>query len=247
MSPVNSVYFPNMNPSPSSQMPNLGDVEEKQDFLKLLVAQMRHQDPMSPMEGTEFASQLAQFSSLEELQNLGQKLENSLQADMLLAQSINNTMAATLIGKNVNAAVNNVHFKGEEDTEISFELTTRSKEVTIDILDENGLTLRTIKTKGMDEGVNNVAWNGTDDRGNLVPLGDYSVVISAQISDHSSIPVQPVVSGRVSGVRYIDGSPMLKVNGMDIPFGAVLSIMEGNPAQDEEENAISRLIRSIRQ
>src|SRR5438128_316492 len=64
------------------------------DFLKLLMAQMKNQDPMSPMQGTEFTTQLAQFSSLQGIQQL-----NTNFANLLLLQGL--TQGTNLIGKTV--------------------------------------------------------------------------------------------------------------------------------------------------
>jgi flagellar basal-body rod modification protein FlgD len=68
----------------------------KQEFLKLLIAQLRNQDPMNPMEDREFITQLAQFSSLEALDNVGKQLDG-------LARSQTLTQAAGLIGKRIEA------------------------------------------------------------------------------------------------------------------------------------------------
>ena len=73
----------------------------KDDFLKLMIEQMKNQDPLSPMEGTEFTAQLAQFSSLEQLSNMSDSLEQSINANYQLTQAVNNTMTAALIGKEV--------------------------------------------------------------------------------------------------------------------------------------------------
>jgi flagellar basal-body rod modification protein FlgD len=78
------------SPSPSN---SLGQA----DFLKLLMAQMQHQDPMSPMSGTDFTAQLAQFSSLQGIQQLNTNISS-----MLLLQGL--TQGANLIGKNVTYA-----------------------------------------------------------------------------------------------------------------------------------------------
>ena len=75
----------------------------KEDFLRLLVTQLRNQDPINPVKGEDFAAQLAQFSSVEQLQNINANLENNLEMDLLLNQALNNTLATTLIGNNVKA------------------------------------------------------------------------------------------------------------------------------------------------
>lgn len=71
----------------------------KEDFLKMLIAQLKNQDPMNPLQGTEFAAQLAQFSSVEQLTNLNSTLtaQNQRYTELVNAQSIG------LIGKEVTA------------------------------------------------------------------------------------------------------------------------------------------------
>lgn len=68
----------------------------KQEFLKLLVAQLKNQDPMKPVDNQEFVAQLAQFAALETMQNLDKRLEELAQTQAL-------GQAAGLLGKNVQA------------------------------------------------------------------------------------------------------------------------------------------------
>ena len=84
-----------------------GSALGKDDFLKILVAQLQAQDPLAPMEGQEFASQLAQFSSLEQLTNVNDNLETSQAFDIAMS----NSSAIALIGKNVDAPGNTVDLK----------------------------------------------------------------------------------------------------------------------------------------
>ena len=77
------------------------DVLGKEDFLALLVTQLRYQDPLNPMDGTEFASQLAEFSGLEQLISLNEGIE-SLSGNNALAQlTLNTDLSASLIGKTI--------------------------------------------------------------------------------------------------------------------------------------------------
>ena len=62
--------------SPTYEKRSIGDSLDKQAFLQLLVAQMQYQDPLEPMDNTEYISQLAQFSALEAMQNVDQTLTN---------------------------------------------------------------------------------------------------------------------------------------------------------------------------
>jgi len=221
--------------------------EEKEDFLNLLVAQLKYQDPLNPLEGTEFASQLAQFSSLEELKNLGSKLDNGLQADILLAQSINNTMASTLLGKEVRAIQDQLSFEGEGEEEIGFDLTGSASKVTVKIFDSNGNVIRTIEDENLTAGEHSIIWDGRDGRGNMTPAGDYSIQIKAVMSG-AEVTVQPLISGRIEAVKFVDGNPVLVVNGREVSFGNVLEIIDPADADalvKEDESLLQRLVRTI--
>lgn len=88
----------------------------KDDFLRLLVTQLGNQDPLNPMDGQEFAAQLAQFSSVEQLLNISDVLAQNGEMNGLLAQSINSGVASGLIGKTVQASGNAISWDGENPT-----------------------------------------------------------------------------------------------------------------------------------
>lgn len=198
---------------------------EKQDFLNLLVAQMKYQDPLNPLEGTEFAAQLAQFANVEELRNIGAKMDEQAETDLLLAQSVNNTLATTLIGKQVRAADNTVVYGGS-DVKINYNLSGLASPVTITITTEEGATVRTMTIANAGAGDNQVEWDGRDNRGNVVPAGTYYTSIDAEGADGSNVTATPLAIGRIGGIRFENGSPVLLLNGKTIPFGSVLEILE---------------------
>ena len=80
----------------------------KDEFLKMLIAQLKHQDPMNPMDGTAFTAQLAQFSSLEQLQNINTQLTSFTRQQ----QSLGNTQAVNLIGREVLAKGDTIQAEG---------------------------------------------------------------------------------------------------------------------------------------
>ncbi len=73
----------------------------RDDFLKLLVTQLRHQDPLNPMDATAFASQLAEFSGLEQLIQVNKSLELQAQGDLMTQVALRTSLAAGLIGLEV--------------------------------------------------------------------------------------------------------------------------------------------------
>jgi flagellar basal-body rod modification protein FlgD len=218
--------------------------EDKNDFLTLLVAQMRYQDPLNPLDGADFAAQLAQFSSLEELQNINTNLNESVNADMLLALSINNTMATTIVGKSIKAVNNEICFKDGKPVDIDYELSGNASKVKIDIYSEDGQLLRTLTETGKAGGDNEASWDGRDAKGNLVPSGSYYVDISATAPGGNAVLVQSLAVGVVTGVRFVDGNPMLIVDGREIAFGSVLEInADTGERNDSKETLIERIIR----
>ncbi len=226
-----------------------GAASQRDDFLQLLVTQMRYQDPLNPMSGSDFTAQLAQFSSLEELQNIGGTMDRSIEANILMARSINNTLASTLIGKTITAADSKVHFGGNDDVDVNFQLQGNAHQVTVDILASNGEVVRSLEGFNLDMGTESISWDGKDNTGNRVPEGDYSVVIRASTQDGTPVLAQPVYIGRVSGVRYINGNPMLVVNEREVPFGSVIEIHEsssGAGSNGGDDSWISNLLELIK-
>ena len=217
----------------------------KDDFLKLLIAQMRYQDPLSPLEGTEFSSQLAQFSSLEQLTNIGGKLDESVEADMLLARSINNTLATTLIGKTVRAVDDQVEFDGETPVTVNYNLSARAGQLMAEIVDENGITVRTIIVPNVSDGDGSLVWDGRDGSGNRMAAGTYHLQLSATAPDGTTdVSALPIVLGRVDGVRFVNGNPVLLIGDREIAFGSVLEIKQENGAQGESAGGwLARLSR----
>ncbi len=205
---------------------------------------MRYQDPLNPLAGTEFSAQLAQFSSLEQLQNMSGLLENAIEADILLARSINNTMATTIVGKSVTALCDQVHWDGSNETNIDFELAGNAARVEVEIVDADGRLMRTLTDNDLSEGRGSISWDGCDQKGNELPPGMYYVRIKATSPMDTAVSAQALVIGRVDGVRFVNGNPMLLVGDMVIPFGSVLEITGGeNDNSDGSNNLMSRILR----
>lgn len=215
---------------------------EKQDFLKLLVAQMKYQDPLNPLEGTEFAAQLAQFSSVEELRNIDGKMDAQNQNNLLLAQSVNNTLATTLIGKRVRANDDGVSFDGAKSATIQYNLNTAGQDITVEIVNQDGTAVRTIKVPSASAGDNKVEWDGRDNRGNNVPIGDYQVKITGTALGTGLLTAVPMAIGRIDGISFENGNPVLIMNGRKVPFSSVVQILD---TQDSTGSLLGRLLSGV--
>jgi len=197
----------------------------KDEFLQLLVTQLSHQDPLKPMESHEFASQLAQFSSLEQLQNLNGTMEEGILSDYMMTQSINNTLATTLIGKNAIASGNEFSYTGD-DINLQFKLESPAETVTVTIKDSAGNIVKTITETNFNEGINNIEWNGENAIGDIVTEGDYSYFVSAYDSTEASVSATPLISGVIEGITFEGGGIVLMVNGQSISLNEVLEIKQ---------------------
>jgi flagellar basal-body rod modification protein FlgD len=202
-----------------------GNTMAKDEFLKLLVTQLSHQDPLKPMESHEFASQLAQFSSLEQLQNMNGTMEEGIMSDYMMTQSINNTLATTLIGKTAMASGNDITFSGDP-TDIQFKLNTAAETVTITIRDSAGNIVKTVTETGFSEGLNSIEWNGQNALGDTVTEGDYSYSVSAYDAHESTVGSTPLITGEIEGITFKDGGIVLMINGQTISLNEVLEIKQ---------------------
>lgn len=200
----------------------------KEDFLKLMLAQLQNQDPMNPMEGTEFASQLAEFTSLEQLINLNDAMDTSINADYFLSQSINNTLAATLIGKEVKLDGSSFKNDGDENVTLGYNLSNKANSVTVKIYNEAGVLVKTIENAPKNSGDNKLIWDFTDNEGNSVPEGNYTFKVEAADAESNPISNSTFVLGKIDGVKYTSEGTMLVVNGAEYYISDILEIYNSN-------------------
>jgi flagellar basal-body rod modification protein FlgD len=196
----------------------------KDEFLKILVAQMSNQDPTEPQDSSTFVAELAQFSSLEQAQNTVSRLDT-----LLLGQATaNQTAAANFIGKEVAFRGGTVHFDGSTPQTASINVTKPADKVTVAVTDGSGRTIRTLQLGAHGAGNMAVEWDGRDDKGRLVASGDYRLAPAAFDADGKAISVELSTSGTVTGVAFEGGIPMLKVDGSLIRMSDITSINERN-------------------
>jgi flagellar basal-body rod modification protein FlgD len=192
---------------------------EKDMFLNLLVKQLQYQDPLNPVENTEFASQLAQFSSLEALTDM----KGSIDTMSTVQNSLNSIQASSFIGKKVNASGNTISYKGESSS-ITFNLANNAADAIVTIYNSSGTSVRTIDMKNVQKGDVTCTWDGKDDNGQTLSPGTYYYKISATDYSGSAVSSTTSTNGTVTGVRYDNGTIYLEVGDKEITLSQVTKV-----------------------
>ena len=205
----------------ASNTPTEHDTSLDQDaFLSILVAQLTHQDPLNPMEDTDMTSQLAQFSSLEQLTNINDGIstlnETMNQNDILTAVSF--------IGKEVKAEGYKVSLNEGNASTIYYGFGETVSGILMNIYDDEGAIVRTVELGSKEAGTYQYTWDGKDEDGNELPDGQYGVGILGIDLEGEYVMVQTEISGRVDGVVTENGTQYLRLE--DGRFINMLNVKE---------------------
>jgi len=196
--------------------------EDFDTFLTLLTTQLANQDPLDPLNSNEFVAQLVSFSGVEQAINTNTKLD-SLVGLLTTSQA---AAAVGFLGTTVEAKGDTAALANGEATYI-YNLPGNAASTTIQIRDDQG----DIVFSGggaVTAGDHTYVWDGRDSSGNTLPDGNYSISVSATDSFGNPIDATTRVSGRVTGVDTSSGSPVLTINGVQIPFSDVVSVREAD-------------------
>lgn len=199
----------------------------QQEFLQLLVAQMRNQDPINPLDSKEFAAQLAQFNSVEQLINVNSGLSTLQGSQEMMSASLTNSMAASMTGKHVKALSSEVYLAPGGQSNIQFKLNSSASEVEIVIRNESGSEVRREKLSGVAGGENQWSWDGRNDSGDRMADGNYNVEIQAS-NEGSKVDALTYVEGTVGKVRYTGSGVFLHVNGINVSIGDVEEVAQNS-------------------
>ena len=202
----------------------------KDDFLKLLVKQLENQDPLNPMESTEFTAQLAQFSSLEQLTNMNKNFDNL----QLYQASINNAQAVNFMGKTVKASGDTIGVKDGTSNPIQFDLAGAAAEVNVHIYDDSNNLVKTINCGSLSEGEQSIEWDGTNDDGETVPDGKYTFEVSAIDGSGETVSASTYMTVEVTGVTFINGSAFLLAGDIEISMSDILEVTDNRDLNDDD-------------
>ena len=206
------------------------DALGREDFLTMMMAQLKNQDPLNPMDGTDFSTQLAQFSSLEQLINLNDTME-TLKASL---DKGNESDVTSLVGKTATGNVDSIELTNGQAFGGFYNLTAPGN-VMVTIYDSDGNEVRSLYPGQQDAGNYNIAWDGTDNGGNAVPDGSYKFTVMAN-TGYGFEKVPTTVTGKIDSIVYNDGKAYLQIQGALVDPDSLVQISNSSDTDAEDTN-----------
>ncbi|MBC7658610.1 MAG: flagellar hook assembly protein FlgD [Chitinophagaceae bacterium] len=168
----------------------------KDEFMKLFVTQMQHQDPLNPDNGAEMASKLAQFNGLEQMMNMNKGIEK-----LIAAQGADrNTQMIGYIGKEVTVDGGRVQLKGGKVGNSDFNSEVPIASATLEVRDGAGILVNQVDLGAMDAGNHSLKWDGKTHDGRPAAEGVYTYNVVARNPDGDAIPINLTSKARINGV-----------------------------------------------
>lgn len=201
-------------------------------FLSLLTTQLKNQDPLSPMDSTQFTQQLVQMTGVEQ-----QLLTNDLLEKLVSNTGSGISTAVSLIGKEVRADSNLSALSGGK-AEWVYKLDRAATDVKVEILDSKGRVVQTVAPTDNKAGEHTFRWDGKTAGGSTAADGVYSLRVTARDSEGSTVPAAIVAQGVVTGVQQVDGQTLVTINGAQVPWEKITLIRQApQPETDDIQTA----------
>lgn len=206
--------------SNANPLAGLNDTLGPNAFMQLLIAQMTHQDPTAPADSTAMASQLAQFSSLEQLTNINTTLQGQGTSTSSLTSAVNNSAALSLIGKTVTASSNQIAVGPSATTSVSTTVQSGG-DLVLTITDSTGKTVGTKDLGVVSPGSQSVALAGMTSG---LASGTYNVKFT--LTDSSGAVTNPtsMITAKIDGVTFANGAAEGTSGPLTIPIGSIASV-----------------------
>ena len=205
--PINQDVINRLGLSAEARSRQTKEGSGQDDFLALMVAQMKNQDPFKPMESGQYLSQLAEFgtvSGIKDLQGTFKDLASSLQANQAM-------MASSLVGKDVLIETDQAMLRGEEGVDGIVDLPFSADSLTVSIYDANGQYVSRVDMGPQPAGQISFNWNGKTPDGTVLPNGSYRLVANAS-SGAVETELPAMIKSRVNSVGYGGQTGALELN-----------------------------------
>ncbi|WP_456404636.1 FlgD immunoglobulin-like domain containing protein [Hydrogenimonas sp.] len=222
MDVTNTLTTPTALPTTTDTVQNPDGILGKDDFLQLLLIEMRYQDPTDPMDTEKILSQTSELASLEASENTNKALED-LAASLGTSQ---NLTAVSAIGKIADLGNDDIRLDESGSTFFDLYLPDPVASGIFTITDSSGNVVKTIGLENLDQGVQAFEWDGTDDQGQRVESGIYHGSISYLNPDGESVESR-VGLYPIESVRFENGEAYFKLGNSYVPMLQVKEIYGG--------------------
>lgn len=190
------------------------------DFLTLLTTQLQNQDPLEPMDSSEFTNQLVQFSSVEQQIATNQNLEALLNASTLQGDSA----LLGYLGKTVVAETNTAALSSDGASWL-YDIGADAESTTLTIRDLNGRLVAQVDGSTA-AGIHELQWDGTDLGGQALPDGLYQLTIEAQTAAGSAIATTSYARGIATEVDRTGGQSLVKIGDLPVDPTTILAVKD---------------------
>ncbi|MBK9292867.1 MAG: hypothetical protein IPM57_00215 [Oligoflexia bacterium] len=222
---LNKIANPTGKDSTGAKVRKAHNTLDKDDFLKLMLTQMKNQDPFNPLQSHEMAAQLAQFTSLEQMFNVNKNLENLTNKQDPMAKF----GALSFLGKAIKADTREIYRQaGETANELRFTLGGDATKIKIKIFDETGKTVNELETAGQNKGLAKYVWDGKDARKQETSAGKYTFQVEAFSNTGNKVAVQTETKGVITGINYTPEGPLLMVGDQKVKLSDVQKIEDAD-------------------
>ncbi len=181
---------------PDQQAPKKNELGQD-EFLRLMLTQIKHQDPFKPMENGEFISQMAQFSTVSGIE----KMQSSLDTMSSTFTSNQVLQASSLIGRNVLVPGNTGTLEEEGTIEGAYDLPASSGNVFMNIYDPSGNLVQQHGLGVQQQGQNRFSWDGAMQDGSRAPIGNYTVGIEYTTAG-TTVAAETLMQARIESVNF---------------------------------------------
>jgi len=204
----------------SDRLKRAEEKDDKNQFLELMIAQLENQNPLDPKDGTEFLSQLAQFSTVEGVEKLNHNMQ-SMSENFRSSQAL---QATALVGRQVKVSGNQGSLDAVGALEGVVELPGSRSNVSVEVYSMTGAMLRKISLGTHPGGNVPFSWDGLDETGVRVPPGNY--IVSAKAGSDQEEQLETQIQANVDSVTLdSSGGVTLNINGLgSIPISDVKEI-----------------------
>lgn len=194
----------------------------RDDFMKLLVAQLKNQDPNNPLDTKDLVTQLSQLTSVEQLVTIGEKMGDLTTATNGMAAN----QSSGLIGKTVKGTADTVRLDSSGAATGSVRFSANADTASVNVINDAGRVVRTFEMTDKNAGPQTITWDGKTDSGERATGGMYRFEVAAKDKSGNPIDADQSVSGVVSGVSYENGAPELVVGTTRVPLSNISSITQ---------------------